>query len=103
MLTLRLLDAGRGPGDPAVVDEALRRAGLRRRPPRIRCPRCAWRPGREDRWICLPACGTVWNTFETGGRCPGCGHRWADTKCLRCRRWSRHADWYEPGEPPPEG
>jgi hypothetical protein len=97
---LRLLDAGDGrPGDPSILDEALRRAGLRRRPPRIRCPRCRWRPRRGDRWLCTwHGCGTSWNTFETRGRCPGCGHQWTDTCCLACHRWSRHLDWYEPGD-----
>jgi len=71
---------------------------------RIRCPRCRWRPRPSDRWFCAPCddpeyfaggCGTCWNTFATGGRCPGCGHRWRWTACLHCSRWSLHADWYE--------
>ena len=61
---------------------------------KIYCPRCAWAPGPHDRWMCLPACGTVWNTFETGGKCPGCGRRWTETCCLACVRWSPHEDWY---------
>ena len=36
--------------------------------PRIRCPLCAWSPGKEDRWFCI--CGHEWNTFDTGGVCP---------------------------------
>ena len=40
---------------------------------RIRCPRCGWRPGSNDRWSCT--CGYVWNTFETaGGRRPDAAH-----------------------------
>jgi len=59
---------------------------------RLRCPHCAWEPRRSDRWACL--CGQVWNTFDTGGVCPGCGHRWEQTQCLLCRRWAAHLDWY---------
>jgi hypothetical protein len=71
---------------------------------RIRCPRCHWRPSPSSRWSCLGSgtpewsfegCGTVWNTFETGGRCPGCDHQWRWTSCLRCGEWSLHDDWYE--------
>jgi rubrerythrin len=59
---------------------------------RIRCPKCAWRPGRHDRWQCT--CGHTWNTFETHGVCPVCAYAWRDTMCLRCHRWSPHAAWY---------
>jgi hypothetical protein len=73
---------------------------------RIRCPACEWRPSPGDRWCCnaerapeppFTSCGTVWNTFATAGRCPGCGHQWTWTGCLRCHEWSRHDDWYECG------
>ena len=68
----------------------------------IRCPRCGWRPLPSSRWCCdgfdtpesFEGCGTVWNTFATGGRCPGCGHRWLWTSCLHCAEWSPHDDWY---------
>lgn len=105
MTTLRLLDRDAGrPGDPGVVDEVLRRLGLRRKGPRIRCPRCRWQPRRGDRWLCSrPGCGTTWNTFETRGRCPGCGHQWLHTCCLACQRWSPHADWYAAGDGPGAG
>jgi rubrerythrin len=67
---------------------------------RIRCPKCAWEPGRPDRWMCEPGCGHVWNTFETHGVCPACNKQWAETNCLRCHQWSPHEDWYvkEDGE-----
>jgi DNA-directed RNA polymerase subunit RPC12/RpoP len=70
----------------------------------IRCPACAWRPEASSLWSCLWTeppeprfdwCGTVWNTFLTRGRCPGCGHQWQWTSCLRCAQWSRHDEWYE--------
>ena len=60
--------------------------------PRIRCPRCAWEPGRGDRWTC--ACLHVWNTFETGGVCPACQRQWLETQCPRCDGWSPHLAWY---------
>jgi DNA-directed RNA polymerase subunit RPC12/RpoP len=70
----------------------------------IRCPLCSWRPAPSSRWSCVcegtpephfEGCGTVWNTFSTRGRCPGCGHQWLWTTCLRCGQPSLHEDWYE--------
>lgn len=70
----------------------------------IRCPLCKWHPARTSRWYCDPSmspeppfqgCGTNWNTFDTRGRCPGCGHQWHWTSCLQCSGWSLHTDWYE--------
>lgn len=61
--------------------------------PRIRCPKCNWSPRAEDRWLCSK-CRHVWNTFDTGGVCPGCLHQWTETMCLCCSQWSLHSDWY---------
>jgi hypothetical protein len=61
-------------------------------PPRIRCPKCNWSPDAESRWRCH--CGHAWNTFDTGGVCPGCMYQWQETACLRCHQWSPHSDWY---------
>jgi hypothetical protein len=61
-------------------------------PPRIRCPKCNWSPRAEDRWQCN--CRHIWNTFDTGGVCPGCMHQWKVTQCLRCGQMSPHSDWY---------
>src|SRR6266540_1986982 len=75
---------------------------------RIRCPLCAWRPAASSLWTCASfntqegafrGCGTIWNTFATRGRCPGCAHQWRWTSCLRCGEWSLHEDWYEPPLP----
>ena len=44
------------------------------------------------RWECT--CHYVWNTFDSGGQCPGCGNIWYDTICLACDLWSPHAEWY---------
>jgi hypothetical protein len=68
---------------------------------KIFCPKCKWVPAPSDRWICQPACGCLWNTFETCGVCPKCGKNWEVTQCLACKRRSRHIDWYHefnPGE-----
>jgi hypothetical protein len=67
---------------------------VKKREAEIYCPLCAWRPTATDRWICHPECGTVWNTFWTRGLCPGCGHQWRETACLRCQRMSPHEYWY---------
>ena len=68
------------------------------RAPGIRCPACRWKPGAGARWTCVPRCGTVWNTFATGGVCLGCGVRWHRTQCLACGAVSPHRDWYrDPG------
>lgn len=70
---------------------------------RIRCPQCRWQPKPASLWFCadslhpegfLGGCGTAWNTFDTRGRCPGCGHQWRWTSCLQCGGWSPHDDWY---------
>jgi hypothetical protein len=75
--------------------------------PRIRCPKCQWRPDRSSTWVCISgpgpeppfeSCGTAWNTFDTGGRCPGCAHQWQWTTCLHCHEWSPHMDWYDERE-----
>lgn len=62
---------------------------------RIRCPKCGWRPTGHDQWQC--SCLYVWNTFDTGGKCPGCGKQWLDTQCMRCAQWSPHEAWYTLG------
>jgi hypothetical protein len=69
----------------------------------IRCPLCEWQPRPSSRWACADCpipeaffggCGAVWNTFDTGGVCPGCLHAWQWTLCLACGGWSLHDDWY---------
>src|SRR5215210_2877658 len=70
----------------------------------IRCPLCEWQPDSSSQWCCeagnspepfFQACRTVWNTFSTRGRCPGCSHQWRWTSCLRCDGWSLHDDWHD--------
>ena len=74
----------------------------------IRCPLCDWRPSPSSRWSCdctdtpepvFQSCGTVWNTFRTRGRCPGCQHQWRWTTCLACGVASLHEAWYQRGRP----
>lgn len=60
--------------------------------PRIRCPPCGWVPRKGNLWSCT--CGHAWNTFDTGGICPGCLRQWMETQCLSCSRWSPHSAWY---------
>lgn len=71
---------------------------------KIRCPHCEWRPTYSSKWTCWDCdhpeyfyggCGSRWNTFETEGLCPMCGHLWKWTACLRCGEWALHRDWYE--------
>lgn len=70
---------------------------------RIRCPLCKWRPKASSLWYCgdcwhperfMDGCGMEWNTFDTRGLCPGCGHQWRWTSCLSCWEWTLHEDWY---------
>ena len=62
--------------------------------PEIYCPQCEYRPRPEDRWDCLPRCGTSWHTFWTGGVCPGCQIKWPKTQCPACGESSPHGQWY---------
>jgi hypothetical protein len=99
-VSLQLLKGERLPGDIVVTTPAKDEEGTLS----IRCPLCGWRPSASSRWSCdsvdgpeppFDSCGTVWNTFSTRGTCPGCGHQWKWTSCLRCHEWSPHDDWYE--------
>lgn len=60
--------------------------------PGIRCPKCEWAPRANCRWSCK--CGHLWNTFDTRGLCPECGHQWEITGCLQCGEMSPHTNWY---------
>lgn len=80
-------DPGKGDG---LASDALDDAGVKK--PHIRCPKCRWRPRKQDLWSCT--CGCSWNTFDTRGVCPQCFRAWEHTQCLGCQQWSRHEDWY---------
>jgi hypothetical protein len=60
--------------------------------PRIRCPKCQWRPEADALWSCR--CRHLWNTFETRGLCPACRYQWTVTACLNCGQMSPHSEWY---------
>jgi hypothetical protein len=77
-------------GAPETSDPAIGDAGFGG--PFVRCPKCRWAPGAEHLWMCH--CGHRWNTFDTGGICPGCQYQWRETMCPKCGKWSAHSDWY---------
>jgi len=95
--------------DPASNVDVDTREGERDDPfGAIRCPLCRWHPVDSSRWCCenvgtpepfFHACRTIWNTFLTRGKCPGCGHQWLWTSCHYCEGWSLHEDWYEREDP----
>lgn len=58
----------------------------------IRCPKCLFQAPGGLRWSCK--CGHVWNTFETGGKCPACRFQWEETMCPNCGEMSEHRTWY---------
>jgi len=60
----------------------------------IYCPLCIWKPLPSSEWGCLPVCGHLWNTFDTGGVCPQCDEHFEQTQCLRCKQFSPHRQWY---------
>jgi hypothetical protein len=102
-VALSLLKRSDPPIAPVILitDDDL---GQHNTPERIRCPLCEWVPASSSRWCCdhqhtpeppFPSCGTVWNTFSTRGRCPGCAHQWQWTSCFACGQSSPHDDWYE--------
>ena len=75
----------------------------------IRCPACKWVPEKTSRWFCVnmgppenfnAGCSHAWNTFDTGGKCPGCTHQWQHTTCLTCSVTTPHNDWYVNGAQP---
>jgi len=84
-MPLRFKETERGAGSSTTL-------GDKDRDKKIRCPKCAWTPGRHDQWSC--ACGHAWNTFDTRGICPACDAKWRDTQCPRCHEWSLHEAWY---------
>ena len=91
---------------PKFIPTVKDRPGVVDRFSRIRCPLCQWHPKPSSVWACesygtpepyFGGCGTIWNTFATRGKCPGCSHQWRWTSCPHCDRWSPHDDWYDDG------
>jgi hypothetical protein len=62
----------------------------------IYCPKCHWEPDGKPYW--RRNCGTVWDTFSTGARCPGCQKVWGYTICPKkpdgCGSRDPHLGWY---------
>ncbi len=52
-------------------------------PPAI-APDAPYAAGRRARTTLSCDCGHLWHTFDTGGICPACLHRWTSTQCLKC-------------------
>ena len=103
-MSLPILAKSGGASAPVVVTTS--ESGDQTADDEILCPRCGWRPAAASRWHCaclgtpepfFEACGAVWNTFDTRGRCPGCQHQWQWTTCLSCGVASLHEHWYRRG------
>jgi hypothetical protein len=78
----------------SAPERGSRRAGpYRERGRGASCPCCGDVPAAGSVWQC-DLCWCSWHTFETHGRCPGCGFRYLATECLACGTLSRHSDWY---------
>jgi len=65
------------------------------------CPSCHTAPPLGPFWTCNK-CNTRFDTFETGGICPSCATRFANTTCLDCRHNAPIAQW-QPGYVPGTG
>jgi len=65
------------------------------------CPSCHTAPPLGPFWTCNQ-CSTRFDTFETGGICPSCAARFANTMCLDCRHQAPIAQW-QPGYVPGTG
>jgi Zn-dependent protease len=59
------------------------------------CPRCKAAPPVGDFWRC--ACGQMFDTFATRGRCPRCGRTFQVTACNNCSQPGPHTAFYPPG------
>ena len=62
----------------------------------ISCPECKWVPDGGKNWQCT--CRFIWDTFQTKGKCPKCETQWNDTWCPKCKKTSKHQDWYHSNE-----
>ena len=62
------------------------------------CPRCLQAPPRGRHWVCNE-CETRFDTFETRGKCPGCGAWFLETACPHCHETNHIDRWflYRPG------
>jgi hypothetical protein len=63
------------------------------------CPMCHAAPPAGPYWKC--SCGHLFDTFETGAVCPGCGKSFGSTACLDCGAQSPLSKWQIPWPLPP--
>jgi Zn-dependent protease len=75
---------------------ALSRLARVPRRPGFSCPSCRSAPFLGAFWAC-GECGTPFDTFETGARCPSCGAVFGETRCTDCGRSSPVGEWLRPG------
>jgi Zn-dependent protease len=75
------------------------RENLRPRPG-VACPACGRPPLVGRFWTCAQ-CNTPFDTFETGGVCPQCGHQYDVTECFACRQRTSIHRWRLPITTPP--
>lgn len=71
-----------------VREQAPRRIGCA-------CPACGTSPLVGPFWVCSD-CHTKFDTFATGGICPGCGKQFTITHCSECDTRSPFAAWQPP-------
>jgi Zn-dependent protease len=75
---------------------ALSRLARLPRRPGFSCPSCRSAPPLGALWAC-GRCGTPFDTFETGARCPSCGAAFGETRCADCGRASPIGEWLRAG------
>jgi Zn-dependent protease len=61
------------------------------------CPACKESPPAGKFWKC--SCGTAFDTFESGARCPACAKTFTATKCILCGKASPLPLWHSTGAP----
>jgi hypothetical protein len=65
------------------------------------CPACGKSPPLGPAWAC-GQCGTKFDTFATGGRCPRCGEQYHETACGACGQRSPFGQWARVPVNPPD-
>lgn len=58
----------------------------------LKCPSCGAAPPAGDYCKC-PGCGTTFDIYATGGRCPQCRQTFSETPCLLCGKTHPRAAW----------